>query len=914
MSTAAQHSLTELNERYAHITNLDGLLIDFENKYLLLKNEKLNIKLSHDSLAPLVQKAYRNSDAIGQKAARILGSKDLSHEAEEYFTEAELEILQVGRIGMRLYDETEENTITSTQEKVNFRKTQIEEQRKAVLKALSNGLVKDAALVKEKGNLGLSLRLLEKANLIFSDSNSLKASFVNNFHNYSIETEFQGHLSDILKCITNGKLLISLEKKSICRIWDLEGNCKTTIETNFERAIDFDFHEQSKLIAILDINFIVNIYKIDGKKINSFSVSNERTLHCEIKFSNLGDKILLTENMNKFFPQVWTIEGKFIFEIKYNYLSTVKFSKDDKLLIFHTDNDLILVNAMNGQIIKKIISKPRITFSNFFLNQILVLFHENDKLYSYSLDGKINYKLNKTNGSNNIINSPNYDFYLTYGDYSNILTIWSPIGIKLFEYQLKIDQHPYDVYLNEKTNQIFIILKEEIIVWNFKEGKDIFLIRQQHSLNASMIVFSNYFIQSNYDGLIVKRNFNKQNNNTLLTFGGEITSIQIGSVTNDILLYSSDDGYVCIYYLSSGKLRKKNWDWRVLQCSFYNKDNFVLVVSTQNNLKLWDLETDTIEEVCPSEMNTHYEMANISNNQKFIVSVSSYYGAKLWTIEGKSVINFQLDPKRERVKVARFFPEDKYILIGTEYTFYIYTLDGVLFYKINAIAQDKIEFTEYIRCAEISPCGNFIIYGTEKGNVEIIDIHGKSFAKVKQVQFVTSVRFSPCGKYFVTTWAYSATIYKVNGEKVMNLQEHEFYTHDAVFNNDSSILYTAGGDGKIKIWYLNFDYIIEQMNKKKISVLTWWVLEYYNIDSIEKAAGIDQVKELLESEPHEMKLYHYANYYYEIASKKQGGVKEYCEKSVKLYNKLIDFFPLNFYKEEREKVKLLLESAKPLLK
>lgn len=78
LGTSNSHTRAHLAKRYWHLSkemDFDGFLGCLIDHYLLTQDKNQRTSLMHDTLAPLVQKAFRNSSAKGQLAAHILEGK-----------------------------------------------------------------------------------------------------------------------------------------------------------------------------------------------------------------------------------------------------------------------------------------------------------------------------------------------------------------------------------------------------------------------------------------------------------------------------------------------------------------------------------------------------------------------------------------------------------------------------------------------------------------------------------------------------------------------------------------------------------------------------------------------------------------------------------------------------------------------
>ncbi len=125
LGTAGICTETDIKERYKHQgVILDDLLDKLQNLYLLADAGQDQTSLAHDTIAPIVSKELRNSDKDGQRAFRILISKANEFKADKtnLLDSADLAIIENGKNGMRLWNETEKELILLSQKQRAKRK------------------------------------------------------------------------------------------------------------------------------------------------------------------------------------------------------------------------------------------------------------------------------------------------------------------------------------------------------------------------------------------------------------------------------------------------------------------------------------------------------------------------------------------------------------------------------------------------------------------------------------------------------------------------------------------------------------------------------------------------------------------------------------------------------------------------
>lgn len=123
LGTANVRNLDDLRQRYGkneeRISQIEQLITEFSNLYLLIENQQDLFGLAHDTLAPVVSQRYKNSDKAGQRAAIILENKIIAYEqnGEIYLDLDDLQVVEQGKQGMRLWTSKEEDLIAKSQKR-----------------------------------------------------------------------------------------------------------------------------------------------------------------------------------------------------------------------------------------------------------------------------------------------------------------------------------------------------------------------------------------------------------------------------------------------------------------------------------------------------------------------------------------------------------------------------------------------------------------------------------------------------------------------------------------------------------------------------------------------------------------------------------------------------------------------------
>lgn len=120
LGTAASREIERLMALYPHEESaLEQLIQESQDLYLLTGAGYGKTALAHDTLAPLVQQRFRESDYPGQRASRILMNKVVEFESDPDNTldEADLAIVEAGVHGMPSLNNRQDALIQASQER-----------------------------------------------------------------------------------------------------------------------------------------------------------------------------------------------------------------------------------------------------------------------------------------------------------------------------------------------------------------------------------------------------------------------------------------------------------------------------------------------------------------------------------------------------------------------------------------------------------------------------------------------------------------------------------------------------------------------------------------------------------------------------------------------------------------------------
>jgi len=144
LGTAGSKSFEEIKKHYAHIPEKTELLLyKLKELYLLVEAGEHRTNLTHDTLAPLVKNEYRKSERAGQRASRILEnqSNDFLLNNECVLDDLEVEVVEKGKEGMRIWGDNEREFVQASQTACMEREHAKKRRRQYAIAAVSTILI-----------------------------------------------------------------------------------------------------------------------------------------------------------------------------------------------------------------------------------------------------------------------------------------------------------------------------------------------------------------------------------------------------------------------------------------------------------------------------------------------------------------------------------------------------------------------------------------------------------------------------------------------------------------------------------------------------------------------------------------------------------------------------------------------------
>lgn len=372
--SARSHKINEIRQRYQHRSDIiDDLIKQLKHLYLLTDthDNKNEITLAHDTLAPIIIKKYNDSDKPGQRAARLIAARigDFKKKPDEVWLNGiDLDIIESGKKGMRKLSSKEEELLEESKNKIAV--TKIKENKfKIIRRSLFILLILfvifiavvtwqcNVALYKEKvrkittsnhlvflaqsngkKDPTIAFRLAESA--WYLDKNDIiketlyKIYRENNFYKI-IETQKEPITS--VSFSQDGKRILTCSLDGTARLWDLDGNKLQDFKGHTDGVNSASFSPDGTQIITGSRDRTAKLWDLAGNKLQDFTGHNDWVN--SVVFSPDGNKIVTASSDRT--ARLWDLEGNqlLIFEEHRDNITSAAFSPDGEYILTGSEDE-----------------------------------------------------------------------------------------------------------------------------------------------------------------------------------------------------------------------------------------------------------------------------------------------------------------------------------------------------------------------------------------------------------------------------------------------------------------------------------------------------------------------------------------------------------------------------------------------
>ncbi|MEL6250694.1 MAG: CHAT domain-containing protein [Bacteroidota bacterium] len=827
-STAKSRDLEELRKRYLHREDVLEIILKELKKLYLLTDIGGKTTLAHDTLAPLVQKEFKESDRPGQRATRILESKLPTYEQKEhvYLDADDLELVEQGKAGMRFWVKKEEELI----ERSRVRKAKLEKERarnkrfkqfavvglalfsvvisylgyQAYLEARANEKVV-MALEVERTDATEALKLAAEGLAIKPDNKAIRQTLSriyasNEFYQDSYQQNSQIRA---LALSPDGKLLLSGDDKGRIWRWDEEGNLLDSAKVHEEALHAIEFTPDGEFYASVANDLGLLIWTKEGKVFDR--LGDERATFTSLTFSTDG-KLLLGG----------TRDGKI-------WIWSWKTGKLDTSFVAHGGNEpevKFLDYASDGK-----------TFLSAGADYSAKVWTSKGKLIS-RMDAHSDWVLS-------VHYSPDDAFILT-GSRDNTAILWDSTGKKITQFIGHTNRVTKANFGKNKDRIFTASADNKIIEWSL-QGKQLRSF-SGHANEILALEFSekgNVFYSAGAGGTIKKwlldskiaKQFQHPTNpspSNMYTLGIEAADL---SADGAILVTGGKKNYpstlasvrdrspnnqqIRVWNLENGERYDLNGHKSAIISLALSPDaNWLLSGSVDESLRLWTLPTAENPKVESKIIGTHDRACSLvlwAKDASFFISTGRDGLINIWYPNGELIQSLKAEGW---IRTAAISPNGKRIISGaTDGSLKLWEIGGaeepLSIWKKHQTAVRTISFSpdgKYIASADLS---NTLILCDEKG--ELIWKKELAGTSISGGEDIKDIDFSFDSERIVYARADGgANVLDLNGNLLQSMQE-TFVKFTAVgFAPEGNTVYCAGDDGLVRFYYTVESYIENQ--------------------------------------------------------------------------------------------------------
>jgi WD40 repeat protein len=231
--------------------------------------------------------------------------------------------------------------------------------------------------------------------------------------------------------------------------------------------------------------------------------------------------------------------------------------------------------------------------------------------------------------------------------------------------------------------------------------------------------------------------------------------------------------------------------------------NAVSWPGSDGTARVWEISTGT--EITRMLHENDIKSVAFSPDGKFVVSGSDDNTARIW--ESKTGTEIARMTHDDAVSSVAFSPDGRYVISGS--------WDGDLRIWVAATGKQlvRMQHDGIVEMATFSPSGKYALSGGGDNTARIWEVAtGKEITRMIHEHPVLSVAFSPDGKYAIsgdgiydplsaiTTTFGTARIWEVETGKEIARMAHEYSVTSVAFTPDGKYAASGGGDHVLRIW------------------------------------------------------------------------------------------------------------------
>lgn len=784
MGTAAARSKEELILRYNHRKDLLPVLTQIcIDHYLIIPTEADSLSLSHDTLAPIIRKEYKNSDLPGIRATRILANKTAGGNRNAFLDKVDLKIVETGLVGRRNLTTAEQQLIQRSREVRNRQQRRARTRRILAFGAVISILVFALTTLflwqnTERRRITTeALFLTAKAREIYPENYILGIGLLKKA--YKLERE-DSHLAVIQSFYQLFYDLILNKRHLPVEELRHENDIMGARITQDEKAI-LSWYEDG----------IIKLWQVDG------------TLLAEMKHENTVHGAIFTKDEQAILSwsydgivKLWKHDATIIAEMKHEgAVQGASFTQDEKAILSWSKDGTVKFWHIDGTLLAEMKHKGWVQGALFTQDEQAILSWSGDgPIRLWQVDGTLIAEMNQDDFINKVVFTQDEQVIIACS--GETVKLWQGNGTPLTE--INHEGSINEAIFTQDEKVIMTCSGETIKLWQ-RDGTP--LAEMKHS---SPVVNARF----------------TQDGQTVLSWSGN-------------LAYRQGTGEVKLWQVDGNFLAEMKHERPVSGALFSNDEQSILSWSIDGTIKLWQDDGILLAEINHEEA---VRGAMFTQDEQAILSWSGDYQSsngtvRLWRVDGTLLAEMKHEGP---VHEAMFIQDEKTILSwSSDYTSFgsnkVNSGGTIRLWSLEETIWSVVHHSGPINGAQFTKDEQAVLswsgdHGSDDGTVKFWQRDGSLIGEMKHKGAVKGALFTQdeqtilswSGRFlswFEQSWideqgppVATVKLWQPDGS-LLNEMEHKGVVYGAIFTKDEQAVLSWSGvnsynstEGTVKLW------------------------------------------------------------------------------------------------------------------
>jgi WD40 repeat protein len=746
---------------------VNALVAKCKTLFLLSVTPSDSTALGHNLLAQVVIRHYSISLSPGQQASRILSARTGETMMNSWLNEADLEVVEKGKQGMRSLS-NEELVLLEYSRAKKLQALKDRKRNRAIRIALVSVVVVFAALAGWQWYVANQRYLYSRSGeLAFTAREILKDD-----NTIALDVAYQAYA-------LLGEDSPPIVMQTLSDIFHIQDE-RALYTSNFphkERVFTAVFSPDGKHVLTASEDGYAKLWDLRGKELMSFPHEIEVTA---ASFSPNGSQIL---TITRTHVQLWERDGKLTDKdtIPETVTNLGDFSTDGmKIIPNPSKNDATPYAAQ----LNNLRQDGKLVISSQAQNRILVITGGTCILLDEK--GSVLKDTFSTSVVNGVFSTDSRQLMTIAPDsVSSILTVWSAAGDSLYSFRCK-GTEVNAVFSPDNTSILTASNDYTAKLWDFAHTFLHRFPKQSQAMNTvDYFPEGDTYATTSFDSTARIWDGNGRMIDSLRH--GDVVTSAWYSLDGKYIVTASRDSTARLWNPKESKVITLRHGNEVTSAIFSHKGDKILTASLDSTVRLWDTDGRLIHTY---PLRDEVSMACLSPDDSRILSVSSGNTLTVWDVKGDSLATMASPAK---IYTALFSPDGNMIITGcADSLVRLYSLEGIILHTLKHFEKIKIALS--------TPDGQRIITGGGK-TVKIWDSNGVLLDSLIHSDNVTSISVSPAGREILTTSIdHHAYLWHFNGDLIAQYTSHTAKINYGCFVRDGSHVLTAADDGYVMRW------------------------------------------------------------------------------------------------------------------